>query len=217
MIIKLKEQLSGEDLEIPSDLVVLLVGMEAREDADKWRRLVNISRDKDGWFIESHPKLDPVATTTDGIFIAGACSSPKDIPDSVAQARAAVARILAKISQGKIAVDAVYSEVEDELCSGCRICNGVPVWRDRIRCRKEEEPDQRGLQSVRCCVVACPSGAIKARHFTDDADLRPDRRGCWRAIGAIEAHHRRLPLQLVLVHRGRPGRHQPHPYPPTSA
>jgi heterodisulfide reductase subunit A len=170
MIISLKEQLSGEDLEIPSDLVVLLVGMEAREDADKVGRLVNISRDKDGWFIESHPKLDPVATTTDGIFIAGACSSPKDIPDSVAQARAAVARILARISQGKIAVDAVYSEVEDKFCSGCRICNTVcPYGAIEYDAEKKKSLINSAVcKACGCCVVACPSGAIKARHFTDE-------------------------------------------------
>ena len=101
MLIEVNEKLSGETIEIPADLVVLMVGMEAREDAGEVARLVNISCDKDGWFIESHPKLDPVATTTDGVYIAGACQYPKDIPDSVAQARAAAARILARIARGK--------------------------------------------------------------------------------------------------------------------
>jgi heterodisulfide reductase subunit A len=144
--------------------------MEAREDADGVGRLVNISRDKDGWFIESHPKLDPVATTTDGIFIAGACSSPKDIPESVAQARAAVARILAKISQGEIAVDAVYSEVEEKLCSGCRICNTVcPYGAIEYDAEKKKSLIISAVcKACGCCVVACPSGAIKARHFTDE-------------------------------------------------
>ena len=96
MLIEVNEQLSGETIEIPADLVILMVGMEPREDVDEVAHLVNISQDKDGWFIESHPKLDPVATTTDGIFIAGACQAPKDIPDTVAQARAAAARILAQ-------------------------------------------------------------------------------------------------------------------------
>ncbi len=89
MLIEVNEKLSGEVIEIPADLVILMVGMEARDDSEAVARLVNISRDKDGWFIESHPKLDPVATTTDGIYIAGTCAAPKDIPDSVAQARAA--------------------------------------------------------------------------------------------------------------------------------
>jgi heterodisulfide reductase subunit A len=170
MIINLKEQLSGEDLDIPADLVVLMVGMEAREDAEQVGRLVNISRDKDGWFIESHPKLDPVATTTDGIFIAGACSSPKGITESVAQARAAVARILAKISQGEITVDAVYSEVLDRFCSGCRICNTVcPYGAIEYDAEKQKSLIISAVcKACGCCAVACPSGTIKARHFTDE-------------------------------------------------
>ena len=128
MLIEVQEQLSGEAIEIPADLVILMVGMEAREDSEEVARLVSISRDKDGWLIESHPKLDPVATTTEGIFIAGTCAAPKDIPDTVAQARAAAARILGKIAQGKIDIDAVYAEVDEERCSGCRMCNeSVPT------------------------------------------------------------------------------------------
>jgi heterodisulfide reductase subunit A len=170
MIIGLREQLSGEDLEIPSDLVVLMVGMEAREDADRVARQVCISRDKDGWFIESHPKLDPVATTTDGIFIAGACSSPKDIPESVAQARAAVARILAKISQGELTVEAVYSEVQERFCSGCRTCNPVcPYGAVEFDAEKNVSRIISAVcKACGCCAVACPSGAIKARHSTDE-------------------------------------------------
>jgi heterodisulfide reductase subunit A2 len=125
LLITVDEKLSGEEIEIPADMVVLMVGMEPREDADQVARTVNISRDKDGWFIESHPKLDPVATTTDGVFIAGACQYPKDIPDSVSQARAAAARILARIAQGQIAVEAIYSEVMPHACAGCRTCNDV--------------------------------------------------------------------------------------------
>jgi heterodisulfide reductase subunit A len=123
MLIEVHESLSGEHIEIPADLIVLMVGMEARDDAHEIAHLTNISQDKDGWFIESHPKLEPVATTTDGVFIAGTCVAPKDIPDTVAQARAAAARILARIAKGKIEVDAVYAEVNEDLCSGCRICN----------------------------------------------------------------------------------------------
>ncbi|MBN2362068.1 MAG: CoB--CoM heterodisulfide reductase iron-sulfur subunit A family protein [Deltaproteobacteria bacterium] len=169
MLIALQEQLSGESIEIPADLVVLMVGMEPRADAAEVAHLVNISRDKDGWFIESHPKLDPVATTTDGIFIAGACQAPKDIPDSVAQARAASARILAKIAQGKIWVDAVYAEIDEERCCGCRMCGEVCPYS-----AIEYNPATRRstVVSVLCkacgtCAATCPAGAIKARHFSD--------------------------------------------------
>jgi heterodisulfide reductase subunit A len=169
MLIEVNEKLSGEHIEIPADLVILMVGMEAREDSNEIARLVNISQDKDGWFIESHPKLEPVATTTDGIFIAGTCVAPKDIPDSVAQARAAAARILARIAKGKIEVDAVYSEVNEELCSGCRFCNQLCPY-SAIEFNEEERHSH--IISALCkscgvCVAACPSSAIKGRHFTD--------------------------------------------------
>ena len=173
MLLEVNEKLSGEQIEIPADLVVLMVGMEACEDAHEIARLVNISQDKDGWFIESHPKLEPVATTTEGIFIAGTCVAPKDIPDSVAQARAAAARILARIARGKIEVDALFSEVKEDLCSGCRLCNQLCPY-SAIEFNEEEK--HSNIISALCkgcgvCVAACPSSAIKGRHFTDQQIL----------------------------------------------
>ncbi len=169
MLIEVNEKLSGELIEIPADLVILMVGMEAREDSYQIARICNISQDKDGWFIESHPKLEPVATKTDGIFIAGTCVAPKDIPDSVAQARAAAARILARISKGKIEVDALYAVVNEELCSGCRLCNQLCPY---SAIEFDEKKRHSYIISALCkgcgvCVAACPSSAIIGRHFTD--------------------------------------------------
>jgi len=169
MLIEVNEKLSGETIEIPADLVVLMVGMEARDDSERVAHLVNISRDKDGWFIESHPKLDPVATTTDGVFIAGACQAPKDIPDSVAQARAAAGRILARISRGRLEIDAMYAEVDEDKCSGCRVCNDLCPY---VAIEFDEEKKKSHVISALCkscgaCVAACPSSAITALHFTD--------------------------------------------------
>jgi heterodisulfide reductase subunit A2 len=169
MLIRIKEKLSGEEIEVPADLVVLMVGMEPRDDAGKVARLVNISQDKDGWFIESHPKLDPVATTTDGVFIAGACQAPKGIPGSVAQAEAASARILGKLAHGRIEVDAVYAEVDENLCSGCRMCNELCPY-TAIEYDVEHRRSHvisAMCKACGCCVAACPSGAIRGRHFTD--------------------------------------------------
>ena len=173
MLIEVNEKLSGEQIEIPADLVVLMVGMEAREDAHEVAHVVNISQDKDGWFIESHPKLEPVATTTDGVFIAGTCVAPKDIPDTVSQARATAARILARIAKGKIEIDAVYAEVNEELCSGCRLCNQLCPF---SAIEFNEEKKKSHVISALCkgcgvCVAACPSAAIKGSHFTDQQIL----------------------------------------------
>ncbi len=170
LLITVGEQLSGEEIEVPADLVVLMVGMEPRADAEHVAHLVNISRDRNGWFIESHPKLDPVATTTDGVFIAGACQSPKDIPDSVAQARAAAARVLARIHRGKIEIDAIYAEVNEEGCSGCRLCNSMCPY---SAIAFDEEKQRSHVISALCkacgtCVAGCPSATIRGRHFTDE-------------------------------------------------
>ncbi len=169
MLIEVNERLSGETIEIPADLVILMVGMEARHDSEAVARLVNISRDKDGWFIESHPKLDPVATTTDGIYIAGACAAPKDIPDSVAQARAAAGRILARTIRGWIDIDAVFAEIDEEKCSGCRVCNNLcPYSAISFDAGKKKSAVISALcKACGACVAACPSSAITARHFTD--------------------------------------------------
>jgi heterodisulfide reductase subunit A2 len=169
MLIEVNEKLSGETIEIPADLVILMVGMETRPDSEAVARLVNISRDKDGWFIESHPKLDPVATTTDGIYIAGACAAPKDIPDSVAQARAAAGRILARTIRGVIDIDAVFAEIDEEKCSGCRVCNGLCPYSaiDFDSDKKRSMVISALCKACGACVAACPSSAITARHFTD--------------------------------------------------
>ena len=170
MLITVDELLSGEQIELPADLIILMVGMEAREDSEHVTRLVNISQDKDGWFIESHPKLDPVATTTDGVYIAGACQAPKDIPDTVAQARAAAARILGKISHGKLEIDAMFAAVNEDLCSGCRVCNEICPY---SAIEFDAETKRSHVISALCkacgaCVATCPSAAIEAKHFTDE-------------------------------------------------
>jgi heterodisulfide reductase subunit A len=170
MLITVDELLSGETIELPADLIILMVGMEPREDAEAVTHLVNISQDKDGWFIESHPKLDPVATTTDGVYIAGACQAPKDIPDSVAQARAAAGRILGKISKGKLEIDAMFAEVDEDRCSGCRVCNEICPY---SAIEFDADARRSHVISALCkacgaCVATCPSAAIKARHFTDE-------------------------------------------------
>lgn len=170
LLLTVQEQLSGEEIEVPADMVVLLTAMEPRADAGQVARLVNISADKDGWFIESHPKLDPVATTTDGVYIAGACQFPRDIAESITQGRAAVARILAKVAQGKIAVDAIYSEVNEKLCAGCKTCFTLCPYGaiEYIGDKHVSHIISAVCKACGCCAAGCPSGAIKVRHYTDE-------------------------------------------------
>jgi len=173
LLVQVNERLSGEVIDVPADLVVLMVGMEARADSGEVARTVGISQDRQGWFIESHPKLAPVSTATEGVYIAGCCQSPKDIPDSVAQARAAAAMVLAHVAQGKIEVDAHYAEIDPDRCSGCRVCNELCPY---TAITFDPERRRSSVQSALCkacgtCAAACPSGAITARHFTDEQIL----------------------------------------------
>jgi heterodisulfide reductase subunit A len=170
LLIEVDEQLSGERIEVPADLVVLMVGMEARPDAGEVAHRVNISQDKDGWFIESHPKLDPVATTTEGIYIAGTCAAPKDIPDTVAQARAAAGRILARIAKGRIEIDGVFAEVDEGRCSGCRVCNELCPYSaiEFDAGSKRSRVIPAACKACGCCAAACPSAAITAHQFTGE-------------------------------------------------
>ncbi|MCK4855917.1 MAG: CoB--CoM heterodisulfide reductase iron-sulfur subunit A family protein, partial [Bacteroidales bacterium] len=125
MLIDMKERLSNTQIEVPADMVILLVGMEAREDAKEVAHHVGVSKCGNDFFIERHPKLDPVATTTDGVYIVGSCQGPKDITDSVAQARAAVARVLATICQESVEVEVTTAVVNEDICCGCQTCVNV--------------------------------------------------------------------------------------------
>ena len=101
LIVCVEDTLAGGILRVPVDMVILCVAIEPRADAEKIANLFSINRRKDGFFMERHAMLEPIATPVDGIFIAGCCHSPKDIADTVAQAKAAASEILILLSQGK--------------------------------------------------------------------------------------------------------------------
>jgi heterodisulfide reductase subunit A len=169
LLVRCEDTLAGKLLEIPLDMVVLCNAMEARHDSDAIRKLFTISRSPDGFFLERHPKLDPTATTTDGVFIAGCAQGPKDIPDTVAQAGSAAARILSLISKGEVELDPVRAWIDDTRCSGCRICNNLCPY---TAIDFDEEKKLSHVNDVLCkgcgtCVAACPASAITGKGFSD--------------------------------------------------
>lgn len=173
MLIELDEKLSHERIEVPADLVVLMVSIEAREEAKKLAQTTGVSMCGNQFFIERHPKLDPVATTTDGVYVVGSCQAPKDIPDSVAQARAAAARILATINKSRVEVEVTTAVVNEAICCGCQTCVSVCPYK-AIRFDKDKKVSI--VNEVLCkgcgtCGSACPTGAIRAQHFTDQQIL----------------------------------------------
>ncbi len=170
LVIRVEDTMIGIVRRIPVDMVVLSVGMEPKADAQDVRRLFNISCSTEGFFLERHPKLAPVNTFTDGIFIAGACQGPKDIPDSVAQAGAAAAEAMKLIDRGSVELEPNTAFVVQEECSGCKTCLTMCPYSAIMR---DEEEQKAYINEALCkgcgtCVATCPSGAIKQNLFEDE-------------------------------------------------
>ncbi|GAG03156.1 unnamed protein product, partial [marine sediment metagenome] len=139
-------------------------------DAEQVAKTFSISQRADGFFLERHVKLDPVATSTDGIFISGCCEGPKDIPDTVAQASAAAAKVLSLISKGKITLESAIASVDETRCLGCGRCEEIcpfnapkVVNENGVMVSKVNETLCKGCGT---CAVVCPTGAMSVRHFT---------------------------------------------------
>jgi len=169
LIIQVEDTLIGRQRRIPVDMVVLSAGLEPRHDGKEVAKLFGISCSADGWYIEKHPKLDPIATMTDGIYIAGCVQGPKDIPASVVQGAAAAARVLGKIQQKEIALEPVRATVNEDQCSGCRICNNMCPFNAILfhEDKAVSEVNSALCQGCGTCVAACPAGAISGTVFSD--------------------------------------------------
>ena len=169
LVVYVADRALARQMRVPVDMVILSVGLERRHDAQEVARLFSISCDADGWFKEKHPKLDPVATLTDGIFIAGCAQGPRDIPDSVAQGAAAAARVLSFIRQGEVEVESAIAVVDEMMCVACHQCiqtcpySAIEFLEDR-RVAHVVEALCKGCGT---CTGTCPSKAISLRHFTD--------------------------------------------------
>jgi heterodisulfide reductase subunit A len=170
LIVQVEDTLLGKQRRIPVDMVVLMAALEPRGDAHEVGLKFGISCSMEGWFTERHPKLDPVATMTDGIFVAGTCQGPKDIPASVAQGAAAAARIQGMITKGTVLIEPVVATIHAEHCSGCRICNNLCPF-NAIEYKAEEGVsyiNQALCKGCGTCVAACPAHAITGAHFSDE-------------------------------------------------
>jgi heterodisulfide reductase subunit A len=167
--VRCEDTLAGKLLEIPVDMVVLCNAIEPRSDSDAVRRLFSISKSPDGFFLERHPKLDPTSTMTDGVYIAGCAQGPKDIPDTVAQASSAAARMLSFIAKGEVEIEPVRAFVQEEYCSGCKICNGLCPYNaiEFLEDKKVSHVQEALCKGCGTCVAACPSSAMTGHGFTD--------------------------------------------------
>ena len=162
---------TGQPIETSVDMVVLSTGMEAQTDQHEVGMRFGVSRSPDGFFLEKHPKLAPVETTTDGVFLAGACQGPKDIPDSVAQGGAAAAAALSLMDHGSVELEPFTTHIEAERCGACRTCEGLCPY-GAISMVEWNEKTVAQVNEVLCkgcgaCAAACPAGAAMQSGFTD--------------------------------------------------
>jgi heterodisulfide reductase subunit A len=170
LVMQVDDTLLGRIRKIEVDMVILAVALEAQADAEDVRRTLGISCSAEGFFLEKHPKLAPVNTANDGVFVAGACQGAKDIPDTVAQADAAAAKALALIDAGEIELEPNTAWVDERMCSGCKTCILLCPYKaiSPDLERKIAVIDQALCKGCGTCVAACPSGAAKQHLFSDE-------------------------------------------------
>ncbi len=170
LVVQAEDTLLGKLMRVPVDMVVLTPAFEAHSEAATVGKTFLINRGADGFFLEQHPKLAPVSTTSDGVFIAGGCQGPKDIPDTVAQGSAAASKALSLIARREIEIEANTATVVEEYCSGCKTCLDICPYN---AISFDEEHKRAVTNEALCkacgtCAATCPSAAIRPRHFADD-------------------------------------------------
>jgi heterodisulfide reductase subunit A len=169
LTIRAEDTLLGKITEYTYDLVVLSVGLEAPEGSTELRQTLGISRSSDGFYMEAHPKLRPVDTLTDGVYIAGVAQGPKDIPDSVAQGSAAASRAAIPMAKGEVEIEPIIASSDNAICGACEVCVELCPF-SAISIEGEEGDAHAVINVALCkgcgtCVGACPSGAMDQNHF----------------------------------------------------
>jgi len=170
LILTVEDTLLGKMLRLAVDMVVLCPAMVPSRGTEELANILKVSRSEDGFFLERHPKLDPLATLTEGIFVCGCAQGPKDIPDTVAQASGAAAKVIGHLCRGKIRLSPIVAVVDEDICTGCRVCNLVCAF-DAITYDAEKNKsriDEALCKGCGVCTSACPFGAITSKHFTDE-------------------------------------------------
>jgi len=184
LTVKAEDTNLGRPVSATVDMVILGAGIVPRPDTAEVAQTFGISRSPDGFFMEAHPKLRPFHTNTDGVFLAGACQAPRDIPDTVAHANAAAAEALALMSAGEVTIAPITAWVDEALCSGCKTCLDLCPYKAITFISRNGtgvvEANEALCKGCGTCAAACPAGAITARHFTD-AQILAQIEGLFRA------------------------------------
>jgi len=160
------DTLSGKDIEIDADMVVLATAMRPSKGAEELAKKLKIALDKDGFLAEAHPKLRPVESVTSGLFLAGAAQAPKDIPEAVAQASGAAAKAIAILSQERLYHAPTVAKVNKNLCTGCEMCVLVCPY-DAIALKDgKAEVNEVLCEGCGTCSATCLRAAIQVKNLT---------------------------------------------------
>ena len=178
LMVRGADTLSGAQVEIAADMVVLAPALLPSPGVTELAQKLRIGYDEHGFLSEAHPKLRPVETNTAGIFLAGACHSPKDIPESVSQASAAAGKALGLISHDQLTREPTIGVVNETTCNACFECENVCAYgaiaSKELRDRKDDliavvaNINQGLCQGCGACAVTCRSKSIEIAGFTDD-------------------------------------------------
>ena len=170
LVVRGENSLVGGPVEVEADMVVLATGLTPQKDYLNVARALNLAADKHGFFLELHPKLGPVETSLSGIFLAGGCQGPKDIPESVAQGGAAAAEALTLFSLGEVEVEPTVASVDVRLCTGCKTCVSLCAYNavSFSEAEKVAVVNEALCQGCGTCAAACPAAALRVQHFTPD-------------------------------------------------
>jgi heterodisulfide reductase subunit A len=170
-----KLRVKGEDADLGRlvaadvDMVILATAVEPQPDAGRMAALFGLGRTPDGWFAEAHPKLRPVETSTAGVFLAGVCQGPRDVPDTVVHAGAAALEAVRLFNQGEVTISPTVAVVDEAQCVGCGECILACPYAAIARNAEEKAEINAALcHGCGTCVATCPAGAITALHFTDE-------------------------------------------------
>jgi heterodisulfide reductase subunit A len=153
-----------------AEMVVLAVGVKPPKDMKVIQEMLALQKNSDGFYLEAHPKLQPVDSATRGIFFAGCAEGPKDIKDAVTQASAAAARAIRLMNPKELQVEAITAEVVPDECTSCGICAKVcPFGAITVDTRAKTPASVTAAACAGCgtCAAECPSNAILMHHFTD--------------------------------------------------
>ena len=169
LTVRAEDTLLGKVTEYTYDLVVLSVGLEPPKGSNELRQTLGLSRTSDGFYMEAHPKLRPVDTLTDGVYIAGVAQGPKDIPDAVAQGSAAASRASIPMAKGEVEIEPITADTDTTVCGACEVCVELCPF-GAVSIEGEGAEKHAAINVALCkgcgtCVGACPSGAMNQNHF----------------------------------------------------